>query len=254
MANLLTLRLSVMVSLTISLMSFLSCGSQNKVQNNESTQASGYQKASSDDSLVETNKLTYRVSDYSTDRNLSEYQQAIFAGGCFWCTEAAFERIEGVVDVISGYSGGKTPQPKYEDVGAGITGHAEAIYIYYDSAKVSYDKLLDVFFLAAHDPTTLNRQGPDKGEEYRSAIFFKTREEQNLIDSKIKSINATDKLDGKIVTQVEPYDQFWVAEGYHQNFYELNPNQGYVASVSRPKVNKVIKTFPELIKLSYRSR
>ena len=249
MPNTLIARLPLLLSLTLSLMSFLSCGSQSKIQNSNSVTTD---QTTPTEDLVELNKTTYRVEEYTADRDLSQYAQAVFAGGCFWCTEAAFDRIEGVVDVISGYAGGHTPHPKYSDVGLGITGHTEAIYIYYDPAKISYDKLLDVFFLAAHDPTTLNRQGPDKGEEYRSAIFYQTEKEQNLVDAKIKALNATDKLPGKIVTQVGPYKEFWVAEGYHQNYYELHPNQGYVANVSRPKVNKVIKTFPELIKLNYR--
>ncbi len=249
MPNISTTSLPLLLSLTLSLMSFLSCGSQSKVQDKSNNLS---EKVAPTESLIESNKTTYRVEEYTKDRDLAKYDQAIFAGGCFWCTEAAFERIEGVADVISGYSGGNTPHPKYGDVGTGITGHAEAIYIYYDASKVSYDKLLDVFFLAAHDPTTLNRQGPDKGEEYRSALYFKTKEEQAIIDAKIKTINASDKLPGKIVTQVVPYKEFWVAEGYHQNYYELHPNQGYVANVSRPKVNKVLKKFPELIKLNYR--
>jgi len=196
-------------------------------------------------------KDTYPVKEYIDSQELGSYSQAIFAGGCFWCTEAAFERISGVVDVISGYSGGNKEYPGYYEVGEGKTGHAEAIFIFYDGGLITYETLLEVFFVA-HDPTTLNRQGPDSGEEYRSAIYFQTGEEQKLIDLKIKELNASDSYVDKIVTEVAPYKEFWVAESYHQNYYELNPDHGYVRNVSKPKVDKVIKTFPELIKLDYR--
>ena len=198
-----------------------------------------------------TKKATFPVAEYIEQNNLEDYAQAIFAGGCFWCTEAAFERIAGVKDVISGYSGGDEAYPDYYGVGAGKTGHAEAIFIFYDANKISYETLLDVFFVA-HDPTTLNRQGPDSGEEYRSGIYFQTPEEQAIIDQKIKAVNASDMYQNKIVTEVAPYKEFWVAEAYHQNYYELNPNHSYVVNVSRPKVIKVIKAFPELIKLEFR--
>jgi len=180
---------------------------------------------------------TYPVAMYTAEHKLEAYSQAIFAGGCFWCTEAAFERIDGVIDVISGYSGGHVAYPSYGAVGAGKTGHTEAIYIYYDSKVISYETLLDVLFVA-HDPTTLNRQGPDYGEEYRSAIYFQNEAEQQIIDSKIKALNNSDLLPGKIVTEVAPYKEFWVAETYHQNYYA--------------KVKKVLKAFPELIKIEYR--
>lgn len=196
---------------------------------------------------------TYPIAQYTKANNLGDYEQAVFAGGCFWCTEAAFERIAGVADVVSGYAGGKETYPTYGDVGAGKTGHTEAIYIYYDSEKINYETLLDVLFVA-HDPTTLNRQGPDKGPQYRSAIFFQSDKERIIIDNKIKELNKGETLPGKIVTQVAPYEEFWIAEEYHQNFYELNPNQSYVRSVSRPKVNKIINAFPELIKVNYRKR
>lgn len=194
---------------------------------------------------------TYPVAEYTKKNQLENYAQAVFAGGCFWCTEAAFDQIKGVKDVISGYSGGHQDYPGYYDVGAGTTGHAEAIMIYYDSEVITYETLLDVLFVA-HDPTTLNRQGPDVGEAYRSAIYFQSELEQQEIDKKIKAINASDMLDGKIVTEVAPYKEFWVAEAYHQNFYKLNPNHGYVSRVSRPKVKKVMKAFPDLIKLELR--
>jgi len=200
-----------------------------------------------------SNKKTYPVKEYTKAQGLESYAQAVLAGGCFWCTEAVFERIEGVKDVISGYAGGTVPYPEYTQVGKGKTGHTEAIYIYYDERVVSFETLLDVFFITAHDPTTLNRQGPDVGEEYRSAIYFKTPKQQAAVDMKIRSLNASKKLPGKIVTEVAPYEQFWVAEGYHQNYYELNPKHGYVVRISRPKVLKTMKTFPNLIKEAYKN-
>jgi len=221
------------IAMAFSFIMAMSCGTQNKTESIHG-------------------KDTYPVKKYTKANNLEAYEVAIFAGGCFWCTEGAFERIEGVVDVISGYSGGHKKYPSYKEVGYGITGHSEAIYIYYDKAVIDYKTLLDVFFVA-HDPTTLNRQGPDVGEAYRSAIYYNSEEELKMINSAIAKVNASAKYSGNVVTEVEPYTEFWVAEGYHQNFYELNPNQSYVNAVSRPKVEKVIKAFPDLIKKKYKS-
>jgi len=194
---------------------------------------------------------TYRVEKYTKKNKLSGYSQAVFAGGCFWCTEAAFERIDGVVDVISGYAGGHKDFPEYGEVGAGVTGHTESIFIYYDKETIDYETLLNVFFIA-HDPTTLNRQGPDAGEEYRSALFYQSDEELASIKKIIKKTNEEEIYTDAIVTQVTHYKEFWVAESYHQNYYELHPDNGYVARVSRPKVEKVKKTFPELLKKKYK--
>lgn len=206
--------------------------------------------ASKSDKL--TKKDTYPVAEYTKENNLSQWSTAVFAGGCFWCTEAAFERIDGVVDVISGYAGGKEEYPDYYGVGAGKTGHTEGIYIYYNPEIITYETLLDVLWVA-HDPTTLNRQGPDRGTQYRSAIFYQSETEKSMIDKSIADLNNSGTYSDPVVTEVSPYTEFWVAEEYHQNFYELNPNQGYVRSVSRPKVKKVLKAFPELIKKKYKS-
>ena len=200
---------------------------------------------------VEQEYSTYRVEKYTEKNDLSSYSTAVFAGGCFWCTEAAFERIEGVVDVISGYSGGSKAYPEYAEVGAGAKGHAEAIYIYYDADVVDYRTLLEVLFIA-HDPTTLNRQGPDVGEEYRSAIYYQSDEELAIIKDMVKITNEAGIYSDPIVSQIVPYKEFWVAEEYHQNYYELHPDNGYVMRVSRPKVEKVLKSFPELIKKKYK--
>ncbi len=194
-----------------------------------------------------------QIDKYVDQKTYADYGVATFAGGCFWCTEAAFERIDGVVDVISGYSGGIKSYPTYNEIGTGTLKHAEAIQIYYDKSKIDFETLLDVFFVA-HDPTTLNRQGPDRGPQYRSAIFYHDAEQKRLIAQKIAYLTENKKFEDPIVTEVASYDIFWVAEGYHQNFYELNPNQSYVRNVSRPKVEKVIKTFPQLLKTQYKTK
>ena len=200
----------------------------------------------------EERKELKSISEYIKKDKYKAYAVATFAGGCFWCTEAAFERIEGVKDVISGYSGGHTERPTYKEVGGGSTGHAEAIMIYYDPEVVSFETLLDVFFVA-HDPTTLNRQGPDIGEEYRSAIFYHDETQKSLAEKTIQKLNNSGKFKKPIVTELSPYQEFWVAEEYHQDYYELNPDQPYVRSVSRPKVEKVKKEFASILKKKYKN-
>lgn len=193
-----------------------------------------------------------KLQEYTEELKLSEYPVAILAGGCFWCTEAVFQRINGVVDVVSGYAGGGTVNvPTYKAIGTGRTGFAEAIAIYYDPAVITYETLLEVFFIG-HDPTTLNRQGPDAGTQYRSAIFYQSESELNMAKAAIKKKNESEYYSDPIVTTLEAYDIFWTAETYHQNFYEYNPNQGYVMSVSKPKVVKVMKAVPHLLKEEYR--
>ncbi len=191
-----------------------------------------------------------KIENYIKGKDYEKYSVATFAGGCFWCTEASFERINGVVDVISGYSGGHTEHPTYKEVCSETTGHAEAIQIYFDPAVITFDKLLDVFFVA-HNPTQLNRQGNDIGESYRSAIFYQNEKQKEILDAKIKALNES-TFGGKIVTQVKTFEEFWVAEEYHQNFYEINPRQSYVYNVSRPKVEKVMKTFKDILKPKYK--
>jgi len=194
---------------------------------------------------VQQDSENYPIAEYIKAQKLEAYAQATFAGGCFWCTEAAFHRIKGVVDVVSGYAGGEEKYPSYKQVSYGQTGHTEAIAIFYDPEMISYDQLLEILFVA-HDGTQLNRQGPDKGKQYRSAIFYHDETQLTATDKYIASIEKNQGID--IVTQVVPFEEFWMAEVYHQDFYERNPNQGYVASVSRPKVEKVKKAFPDLIK------
>jgi len=164
--------------------------------------------------------------------------QVILAGGCFWCTEAAFEQLEGVLDVTSGYIGGSAETANYKRVCDGDTGHAEAIRITYDPAKISYETLLDVFF-DAHDPTQLNRQGNDAGTQYRSAIFVADDAERQAAQVKIDQLTANKVFSRPIVTALEPLSEFYPAEDYHQDYARLNPNQPYIESVSTPKVCKI---------------
>jgi methionine-S-sulfoxide reductase len=163
---------------------------------------------------------------------------AILAGGCFWCTEAAFEQLAGVLDVTSGYMGGSAETANYRAVCGGDTGHAEAIRITYDPAKISYDVLLEVFF-DAHDPTQLNRQGNDIGTQYRSAIFYANDEEKRVAEAKIRLLNESKHFPRPIVTTLEPLGAFYPAEDYHQDYARLNPNQPYIQAVSTPKACKV---------------
>lgn len=189
------------------------------------------------------------------DKKYADFEKAYFAGGCFWCTEAAFHRINGVQDVYSGYSGGAEKDPTYREVASGKTTHAESIVVYYDPEVVSYNTLLDVFFYA-HDPTTLNRQGPDVGPHYRSAIFFLSPEQEKAAIMKIKELDANGTFQNPIVTQVQAAGAFYVAEGYHQDYYEdfTNPNQSYVQNITRPKVEKVMKRFADILKPEFKKK
>ncbi len=175
-------------------------------------------------------------------------QTAVLAGGCFWCMEAVFQIMEGVDDVMSGYSGGTKETAKYDIVSTGRTGHAEAILITYDPAKTSYGQLLKIFFSVAHDPTTLNRQGPDTGPQYRSAIFYANEEQKRVAEAYIKQINDSHVLRNPIVTQVVPLDKFYTAEAYHQNYAALNRSNPYIVNVSDPKVEKLKKMYPGCVR------
>ncbi|MEM0915756.1 MAG: peptide-methionine (S)-S-oxide reductase MsrA [Planctomycetota bacterium] len=171
---------------------------------------------------------------------------AIFAGGCFWCTEAVFERVEGVKAVISGYAGGTKDDADYKLVSRGATDHAEAIAITYDPSVISYGELMKIFFTVAHDPTTLNRQGNDVGRHYRSAIFYTSEEEKSVAGAYIDQLQQAGVFGDPIVTTLEPIGEgFFVAEGYHQNYAELNPNQPYIVFQAMPKVEKLEEAFPD---------
>ncbi|MCX6594816.1 MAG: peptide-methionine (S)-S-oxide reductase MsrA [Acidobacteria bacterium] len=173
---------------------------------------------------------------------------AVLAGGCFWCTEAVFEIMDGVEDVISGYSGGTADTARYDIVSSGRTAHAEAILITYDPSKVTYGQLLKIFFAVAHDPTTLNRQGADVGPQYRSAIFYAGDEQKRIAEAYIKQIDAAHVLRNPIVTQLGPLEKFYTAEGYHQNYAVGNRNNPYIVNVSDPKVEKLKKQFPGCVR------
>jgi peptide-methionine (S)-S-oxide reductase len=173
--------------------------------------------------------------------------KATFAGGCFWCTEAVFEQIDGVKGVVSGYIGGEVPNPTYKDVCTGLTGHAEAVEIEYDPAVVSYPKLLEIFF-ATHDPTTRNRQGADVGTQYRSGIFYHDDEQKRIAEEVIGRLNGMRVFPRPIVTEVTKATTFYPAEAYHQDYFANNPGQGYCRAVVAPKVDKVQKVFRDLLK------
>lgn len=174
-------------------------------------------------------------------------ESAVFAGGCFWCTEAAFEQLVGVLDVESGYAGGTRETANYRRVCEGDTGHAEVIRIKYDPAQISYDQLLDVFF-DAHDPTQLNRQGNDVGTQYRSAIFFAREEEKAAAAAKIEDLTNRRVFSRPIVTKLEPLVEFFPAEDYHQGYARLNPHQPYIASHAIPQACKIRDRYGSLVK------
>lgn len=184
----------------------------------------------------------------SQKKNLS---QATFAGGCFWCVEAVFERVEGVKSVVSGYAGGSEKNPDYNEVSAGNTTHAEAVTLYFDSTVVDYKILLKVFF-ATHDPTTLNRQGPDVGAQYRSIVFYHGKQQEDAVRSYISELGNTEKFENPIITEVVPFEKFYEAEAYHQNYYAIHPNESYTRAVTRPKVKKFEKEFKDLLKEEYK--
>jgi len=175
-------------------------------------------------------------------------QTAVLAGGCFWCTEAVFEIMEGVEDVVSGYTGGTKETAKYDIVSTGRTGHAESILITYDPTKTSYGQLLKIFFSVAHDPTSLNRQGADVGPHYRSAIFYVNEEQKRVAEAYIKQINESGVLKKPIVTQLAAFDKFYTAESYHQNYAVNNRSNPYIVNVSDPKVEKLKKLFPGCVR------
>ncbi|OGD89470.1 peptide-methionine (S)-S-oxide reductase [Candidatus Curtissbacteria bacterium RIFCSPLOWO2_02_FULL_40_11] len=180
---------------------------------------------------------------------MAKLDTATLAGGCFWCTEAIFKRIKGVSKVISGYSGGRTENPNYDQVSQGSTGHAESIQLEFDPEIISYEKLLEVFF-HLHDPTTLNRQGNDVGPQYRSAIFYHS-DEQKKIAQKIKAKIKKEKVyAAPIVTEILPYQNFFKAKESHQNYYDSNRNQPYCQVIIDPKIKKLMKEFKTVVKRS----
>jgi peptide-methionine (S)-S-oxide reductase len=176
----------------------------------------------------------------------AEQQIAVFSGGCFWGVDAVFKHVKGVSGVVSGYAGGSAATAHYKRVSNGDTGHAESVRVRFDPAQVSYRQLLQVFFSVAHDPTQLNRQEPDTGSQYRSAIFYTSAEQQQLAQSYIRQLTATRTFSAPIVTQVVPLQQFYPAEEYHQNYLALHPAQPYIVFNDMPKLEQLRKQFPAL--------
>ena len=199
-----------------------------QTQGNENTKTAG------PSDTVEAEVIDYQKLDTAT-----------FAGGCFWCVEASFEQIKGVAEAVSGYAGGRKSTADYRMVSSGQTGHAEAVQVYYDPSIISYETLLEIFF-TAHDPTQLNRQGPDVGPQYRSEIFYHDGEQKNLAMAKMKELKS--EFSKPIVTKLSKLKTFYIAEEYHQDYEEKHPNNGYIVNVSRPKIEKVAKKFKDLLK------
>ena len=178
-------------------------------------------------------------------KDLSKYSQATFASGCFWCMEGVYESVKGVEEAVSGYAGGNEPNPTYEQVGSHTTGHAETVQVYYDSSVVSYPTLLKVYF-GSQDPTQVNGQGPDEGESYRSIIFYRNPIEKNEVEKYITEIQKN--YPKAIAAQVVPFEKFWKAEDYHQDYIQHNPDVPYVKMESIPRIRRFQKQYPELIK------
>jgi peptide-methionine (S)-S-oxide reductase len=172
---------------------------------------------------------------------------ATLGGGCFWCTEAVFDRLKGVISVESGYAGGRDPHPTYDDVCSGQTGHAEVVQVTFDPAQISYADILRVFF-GTHDPTTLNRQGADKGTQYRSVIFYHSEEQRRVAEDVMRDLCDQEVFESPIVTELSPAPTFYMAESYHQEFFARNPGQGYCQVVVAPKVAKFRKEFAGLFR------
>ncbi|MEO9479212.1 MAG: peptide-methionine (S)-S-oxide reductase MsrA [Maribacter dokdonensis] len=214
-----------------------SCQSKNKKNTiSENTPA----KETQQEEMYEEVKLS--------PQQLSKYETAYFASGCFWCVEAIFESVKGVKEVISGYAGGEQKNPTYEEVGYGKTDHAEAVEVYYDPKVISFTQLVQVFF-GSHDPTQLNRQGPDRGRQYRSIAFYKNEDEKKIIESYIQALVDNKVYDNDpITTEVTPYTVFYKAESYHQDYEKNNPNNSYIRNVSIPRLNRFKANFGDYLK------
>lgn len=208
-----------------------SCGQSNNTQENKLP------------AIKETKKI-----DMQTETNVNDTTASIvLGGGCFWCVEAQYLMLDGVQKVESGYAGGNTENPTYKEVCTGLTNHAEVVKITYDPRKLSFDDILYAFW-QSHDPTTLNRQGNDEGTQYRSVVFYSTEEEKQKTEAYIKKLNEEKAFDNPVVTQVAPLTKFYIAEDYHQNYYNNNKTQGYCMFVVGPKVEKFKKIFKDKLK------
>jgi len=181
------------------------------------------------------------------ESNENTIEIATFGAGCFWCVEAVFQSLKGVDKVVSGYSGGEIKNPTYKQICTGNTGHAEVCQIYYDNSIISFDELLEVFW-TTHDPTTLNRQGNDIGTQYRSVVFYHTDRQKELTEKYKKDLNKSGAFPNPVVTEIVPFETFYIAEDYHQEYYDLNPNQPYCTYVIQPKMEKLQKVFKDKLK------
>ena len=183
-----------------------------------------------------------------TAEQLQDYETAYFASGCFWCVEAIFESVKGVKEVYSGYAGGNEKNPTYEEVSYGRTTHAEAVKVFYDPEVISFTQLVQVFF-GSHDPTTLNRQGPDRGPQYRSIAFYKNDKEKKIIQDYMNKLETENVYGNRpIVTEVKAFDTFYMAEEYHQDYEKRNPNNSYIRNVSIPRLNRFKENFQSYLK------
>lgn len=205
------------------------------------------------DATAQTDRLANSVAELPNGQASSANAKAVFASGCFWCTEAVFERVRGVEEVISGYAGGTQANPTYKNVSEGRSDQAEAVIVYYDSTVVSYPVLLDIFF-HSHDPTQLNRQGPDVGKQYRSGIYYMSPYQQKLATTYKEELGRSGEFSEAVVTEIKPLRKFWPAENYHQDYYKLNPDNPYIRSVSKPKVKKFEKDYQRYLKEEYQAR
>lgn len=196
-------------------------------------------------SLVSCGQQKAKLAAKKVQKDLAGYSQATFASGCFWCVEAVFESVKGVEEAVSGYAGGKEPDPTYEKVGSHTTGHAETVQVYYDPSVASYSTLLKVYF-ASQNPTQVNGQGPDHGASYRSIIFYRTPEEKREAENYIAEIQK--KYNQPIAAELKPFEKFWVGEDYHQDYVRRNPAEAYVRGESIPRIRRFQKQYPELIK------
>jgi peptide-methionine (S)-S-oxide reductase len=195
--------------------------------------------------IVMTLQLAFAGAAFAAPPQAADTQTAVLAGGCFWGVEGVYEHMRGVKKVVSGYAGGDSSTATYKKVGTGKTGHAESVQITFDPKEVSYGEILRVFFSVAHDPTQLNRQGPDTGPQYRSAIFYVNDAQRNLAKSYIADLNKSGKFSGAIVTQVDPLKAFYPAESYHQDFMANNPRHPYILFHDVPKVREFKRLYPE---------
>lgn len=195
---------------------------------------------------VAATRGTFPVAQVDTRPTPGKLQTAVFAGGCFWGTQSVFQRVKGVRKTYAGYSGGSAATARYSQVTTETTGHAESVEVTYDPAVITYGGLLRIFFSVAHDPTQLNRQGPDEGTSYRSAIFFSTPEQEKIARAYIAQLDAAHAFPKKIVTEVTPLKGFYKAEDYHQDYAFHNPNQSYIQVCDRPKIEALKREYPDL--------